>query len=89
MNGKKGRGAGTRSVSLVELSRILDTDTSVFENKHLTAIVYSRESSPAPSFLILELGINEISRKTLAFRMRVLMPSSSPPQKKINNPSNN
>lgn len=57
------------SVCLVEPNGNSDPNTLVFKNEHLTVILFSRESSPISSFLILVVGIHEIARKTLAFQI--------------------
>lgn len=50
----------------MELNRISDANTLLFEKKLLGVILFAWESSPISSCLVLVLGIIEVPRTTLA-----------------------
>lgn len=50
----------------MEPNRISDANTLVFEKKLLGVILFAWENSAISSFLVLVLGIIEVSRTTLA-----------------------
>lgn len=75
MSCSNGEGAEAGSVSLEEPNRISD---AVFEEKLLGVVLFAWETFPISSFLVLVLGVTEVSRTAPANQIRVLCLPLSP-----------